>query len=235
MFVLRVYLQGERVGSYIYQYKIVLEGFKFSFSKWNSWLFLHGRIPCLQFTVDETKQLRTTKKSGVLTLNKYFLSDLPPLNLIQEILFMLFFLVDYEGFYGSTYYSPNISFFNFSFLSSICCGNLCGEREKNWNEIAALSNAPILDMSSDRDTNPEVQFLLIQGLSISQEGPHGHPFLSGVCDLIPKYSCCWEITSSALKSLQTCVEGEFLPTVTHLWKPTPNIASIQWNFLGKQQ
>lgn len=108
---------------------------------------------------------------------------------------MHFLLVDYEGFYGSTRYSPNISFFNFSFLSSICCGNLCGERErKNWNQIPVFNNAPSLDISSDRDTNPDVQFLL-QTLNSAnpetqhfplQECPSGHPFLSGVWDAYPK-------------------------------------------------
>lgn len=117
--------------SCIHQYEIVLEGFKFSFFKWNSWLFLHGRIPCLQFTEGEAKELRTTKKSGVLfNTEQIFPFRFTSFKFYTGDSIHAFFLIDYEGFYQSTCYSPNISFFNFSFLSSICCGNLCGEREK---------------------------------------------------------------------------------------------------------
>lgn len=114
---------------------------------------------------------------------------------------MHFLLVDYEGFYGSTCYSPNISFFNFSFLSSICCGNLCGEREKKtgirslfsimlpvWT--SAVTETQILMCSSCS----RLWTLLIQRLSISHSRNvllDTHFYLvSGI--LIPKYSCFWE-------------------------------------------
>lgn len=60
--------------------------------------------------------------------------------------------------------------------------------------MPAFNNAPILDISSDRDTNAEVQFLL-QPLNTAnpgtqhfplQECPSGHPFLSAVWDTYPK-------------------------------------------------
>lgn len=68
------------------------------------------------------------------------------------------------------------------------------EREKNWNQSSAFNNGPILDSSSDRDTNPEVQFLL-QPLNTAnaetqhfplQECPSGISFLSAVWDIYPK-------------------------------------------------
>lgn len=69
------------------------------------------------------------------------------------------------------------------------------ERErKNWNQIPVFNNAPSLDISSDRDTNPDVQFLL-QTLNSAnpetqhfplQECPSGHTFSSGVWDAYPK-------------------------------------------------
>lgn len=46
------------------------------------------------------------------------------------------------------------------------------EREKNWNQIPAFNNAPSLDLSSDRDTNPDVQFLLQTVNSANPETEH---------------------------------------------------------------
>lgn len=68
------------------------------------------------------------------------------------------------------------------------------EREKNWNQSPVFNNTPILDISSDRDTNPDVQFLLQTPNTANpetqhfplQECPYGHLFLSGVCDTYPK-------------------------------------------------
>lgn len=115
------------------------------------------------------------------------------------------------------------------------------EREKNWNQSPVFNNTPILDISSDRDTNPDVQFFL-QTLNTAnpetqhfplQECPYGHLFLFGSVILIPKYSFFWEITLSALKSLKTCVEAETLPTVTHLWKTKPKHGFHTMKLSGK--
>lgn len=202
MSALRVYLQGERVGlgqtispsSYIHWYEIVLEGFKFSFFKWNSWLFLNGRIPCLQFTVGETKKLRTTKKWGVLfnteqifpfrfTFFKFYTRDS-----IHTVFFWKIMKIFMEV------HATHPTFLSLIFHSSPQFAVVISvKREKNWNHSSAFNNAPTLDISSDRDTNPGQ--LLLQTLSTAnsetqhfplQECPYGHPFLSGVCDTYPK-------------------------------------------------
>lgn len=74
--------------------------------------------------------------------------------------------------------------------------------------------------SAGTDTNPAVQFQ-----NTANAEPQHLPLRNALMDthfylvpviLIPKYSCFWEISSPALKSLKNCVEAEILPAVTHL-------------------